>query len=75
MLATDFDTAMQTVTIIAETNSSTVNISVINDDIVEGDETFSMNLSVPSSLGPEVKTGTITSANVTIIDTSSELNH
>ena len=63
---------MQTIAIVAGTNSSTVNIPVINDNIVEEDETFSMSLSVPSSLGPEVTTGTITSAIVTITDTTSE---
>ena len=74
-LAFDFNPTMQAVTIVAGTNSSEVNILVTNDNIVEGDETFRMSLSVPSSIGPGVKTGTITSANVTIIDTSSELNH
>ena len=44
-----------------------------NDDIVEGNETFSMSLTMPSSLGHRIITGTITSATVTIIDTSSEL--
>ena len=72
MLAADFDTVIQTVTIFAGLTSSTVNIPVINDNIVEGNETFSMSLSVPSSLGPKVTTGTITSAIVAIIDTSSE---
>ena len=72
ILATDFDSAMQTVTIIAGTNSSTLNIPVTNDNIVEGDETFIMSLSIPSSLGPEIVTGPITSATVTIIDTTSE---
>ena len=72
ILATDFDSTMQTVTIIAGTNSSTVNIPVTNDNIVEGDETFIMSLSIPSSLGPEIVTGPITSATVTIIDTTGE---
>ena len=49
-----------------------MNIPVINDDIVEEDETFSMSLSVPSALNPEVTTGIITSAAVTITDTTSE---
>ena len=75
-LASDFNSTMQIVTIAPGTNSSTVNISVTNDNIVEGNETFNMNLqlSVPSLLGPEI-TGSIISATVTIIDTSSELNH
>ena len=71
----DFNSATQAVTITAGTNSTLVNIPVTVDDIVEGDKTFSMSLTVPSSLGPGITTGTITSATVTIIDTSSELCH
>ena len=71
----DFNSATQTITIVAGTNSSMVNIPVTDDDIVEGDETFSMSLTVLSSYGPGITTGTITSATVTIIDTSSELHH
>ena len=73
-LAADFNVAIQNVTIVAGTNISTVNIPVTNDTIVEGDETFTMSLSVPSLLGPEITTGTIARATVTIIDTSGELN-
>ena len=69
----DFDSTPQNITITAGTNSSMVNIPVTDDDIVEGDETFSMSLTVSSSLGPGVRTGTITSATVTINDTTSEL--
>ena len=69
----DFDSTPQNITITAGNNSSMVNIPVTDDDIVEGDETFSMSLTVPSSLGPGVRTGTITSATVTINDTTSEL--
>ena len=68
----DFNSSIQTVTIAAGFNISTMNIPVTNDDIVEGGETFTMSLSVPSSLGPEIITGTITSATVTIVDTTSE---
>ena len=71
----DFDSTPQNIMITVGTNSSMVNIPVTNDDIVEGYETFSMSLTVPSSLGPGITTGTITSATVTIIDTSSELRH
>ena len=60
----------QTITIIAGTNSSMVNVPVTDDNIVEGDETFSMSFTVPSSLSPGITTGTITSATVTIIDTT-----
>ena len=41
-----------------------MNIPVTDDNIVEGEETFSMNITVPSSLGPGITTGTITSATV-----------
>jgi len=72
VLAMDFNSSIQTVTIAAGFNISTMTIPVTNDDIVEGGETFTMSLSVPSSLGPEIITGTITSATVTIVDTTSE---
>ena len=52
-----------------------VNIPVTVDSIVEGNETFSMSLTVPSSLGPGITTGTITSATVTIIDTTGKHYH
>ena len=69
----DFISAPQTITIIAGTNSSTIRILVVNDNIVEGNETFNMNLTIPPTLGPGVKAGIVTSATATIIDTSSEL--
>ena len=69
----DFDSSLQTITITAGTNSSTINITVINDNIVEGNETFNMSLMVPSSLGPEISTGIIASAAVTILSTNSKL--
>ena len=62
---------MQTAVITAGTNSSTVNIAVVDDDIVEGEETFTMNLNVPVS--PGIVAGAITMATATIIDTSSRL--
>ena len=71
----DFNSTTQAVTITAGTNSSMVNIPVTDDNIVEGDETFSMSLTVPSSLGPGITTGTITSATVTIIDTTGKHYH
>ena len=74
-LAIDFTSTTQTVTITAGTNSSMVNISVTDDNIVEGDETFSISLTVPSSLGPGIRTGAITSVTVTIIDTSGKYYH
>ena len=74
-VGTDFNTTMQTVKLSAGSNISSMNISVKDDNIVEGNETFSMHLAIPSSLGPGIITGTITSATATIIDTSSELKH
>ena len=76
VLVLDFDFTLQTITIIvAGTNSSTVNILVTNDTVVEGDETFDMGLTVPSPLGPGITSGNITKASVTIIDTTSELRY
>ena len=67
---------MHTVTIINGTNSTTVNIPVIDDDIVEGDEMFNITLSLPSSLnGAGVVLANdhdIVSATGIIIDTTSE---
>ena len=71
----DFISAPQTITIIAGNNSSTMRILVVNDNVVEGNETFNMNLTIPPSLGPGIKAGIVTSATATIIDTSSELKH
>ena len=71
VLGSDFDSTTQTAVITAGTNSSTVNIAVTDDDIVEGDETFTMNLNVPVS--PGVVAGDITMATGTIIDTTSGL--
>ena len=52
-----------------------MNITVVNDNIVEGDEMFTMNLNLPSSLGPGIVAGTTTIATATIIDTTSKLYH
>ena len=69
----DFNSTTQTATITAGTNNSTINITVINDDIVEGNETFNMTLDVPTSRG--IIAGAITRATVTIIDSTSMLHH
>ena len=45
-------------------------VAVTNDNIVEGDEMFSMSLNVPSSLGPGIIAGLHTSATGIIIDSS-----
>ena len=69
----DFNSTPQTITMTAAANSTTIQITVINDNIVEGNETFNMSLTVPSSFGPRITTGNIISATATIIDTTSEL--
>ena len=67
---------MHTVTIAAGANSTTVNISVIDDDIVEADEMFNITLSLPSSLNGAgvvlANDNDIVSAIGIIIDTTSE---
>ena len=67
---------MQTATIINGTNSTTVNIPVIDDDIVEGNEMFNITLSLPSSLNGAgvvlANDNDIVSATGIIIDTTSE---
>ena len=52
--------------------TTTVKVPVMSDNIVEGDEMFSMSLSVPSSLGPGIVTGSITSATGIIVDSTSK---
>ena len=74
----DFNSTMQTVTIINGTNSATVNIPVIYDDIVEGDEMFNITLSLPSSLNGAgvvlASDNDIVSATGIIIDTTIIIN-
>ena len=50
-----------------------MNISVTNDNIVEGDEMFTVNLNIPVS--PGIIAGAITMATATIIDTSSRFHN
>ena len=42
----------------------------MSDNIVEGDEMFSMSLHVPSSLGPGIVAGSVTSATGIIKDST-----
>ena len=42
----------------------------MSDNIVEGNETFNMSLTVPSSLGPGIVAGTVTSATGIIVDST-----
>ena len=53
------------------TRATNTTIKIINNDnIIEGDEMFTMNLNVPSSLGPGVVAGSVTNATGIIIDSS-----
>jgi len=44
----------------------------MSDNIVEGDEMFSMSLTVPSSLGSGIVAGSVTSATGIIVDSTSK---
>ena len=68
----DFNSTTQTVTIIAGTNSSAVNITLNDDDIVEDDELFNISLTVPTSSNSRIKAGNVTSAIGLIVDTTGE---
>ena len=45
-------------------------VPVLSDNIVEGDEMFIMRLNVPSSLGPGIVAGSVTSATGIILDST-----
>ena len=66
----DFSTTPLIATIPAGATNTTVRVAVTNDNIVEGDEMFSMSLNVPSSLGPGVVAGSIANATGIIMDSS-----
>ena len=69
-LGDDFNTTPLIATIPAGATNTTVRVAVTSDNIVEGNETFYMNLNVPSSLGPGVVAGSITNATGIIIDST-----
>ena len=66
---------MKIATIVAGTSGSIVNIQVMDDKIVEKNETFDINLNIPPALSPGVVAGSITRAIITIIDTTSKWYH
>ena len=66
----DFTSTLVTVTIPAGATTTTVRVPVISDNIVEGDEMFSMSLTVPPSLGPGIVAGSVTSATGIIVDST-----
>ena len=68
----DYDSNSLTAIFTAGSTSTTVNVPVTNDNIVEGPETFDLTFTIPSSLGGQVILGTITNANGNIIDNTSK---
>ena len=66
----DFDSTTQTVTIIAGTNSTTVNITLKDDDIPEVNEMFNITLAVLPSSGSITVASNSESAIAVITDTS-----
>ena len=70
MKGDDFTSTPLTATIPAGATSTIVRVPVMSDNIVEGDEMFSMSLTVPPSLGPGIVAGTVTSATGIIVDST-----
>ena len=64
----DYDSAPIDATFTAGSNSTTVNVPLINDSIAEGPETFDLNFTIPSSLRGQVEFGIITKAIGNITD-------
>ena len=71
----DFSSTPLTATILAGATTTTVRVPVMSDNIVEGDEIFSMSLNVSSSLGPGTVAGSVTNAIGIILDSTSKLKH
>ena len=68
----DYDSTPITATFTIGSTSTTVNVPVIKDDIVEESETFNLAFTIPSSLKDQVKLGDVTDAVGTIIDNTSK---
>ena len=67
----DFDSTTQIITIPALSNSSEIFIALMTDNVIEGDEIFTMKLDVPDAFD----SGAFTVANGIIVDTSSESSY
>lgn len=70
LLGDDFDTSTLTATFNAGFRTSTVNVPVMMDNIVEGQETF--DLTVMSDI-PRITTGPRSTATGVIIDSTGQL--
>ena len=68
----DYTSTPITATFTAGTNSTTINISVKKDNIVEESETFNLSLTISTSLNDRVTLGDISTATVTITDDTSK---
>ena len=64
----DYDITPITATFIAGTTTTAVTVSLINDTIVEGPETFDLTITIPPSLNSRVILGTVTKATGNITD-------
>ena len=69
---TDFNSTTQTITIVNGTNSSTVNITIIDDGVPEIDEMFNISFAISSSIDSRIVAGNRTSALAVITDASSK---
>ena len=66
MAGSDFTTKSGTVTFTANQTTKTINVPIINDSLVEGNETFNFEISLPAN--PTVSLGAQKAAVVTITD-------
>jgi len=69
----DYNSTPITATFTAGTTSTTVNVPVNNDNIVEKSEMFDLNFIIPSSLSGRVMSGTITKAVGNITDDTGKI--
>ena len=64
----DYNTSTIPATFTTGSTSTTVNVSLIDDNIVEGPETFDLSFTIPSSLRGRVIPGAVTEAIGNITD-------
>ena len=69
----DYSSTPIKATFAAESTSTTVNVSVIKDDIVESSETFNLNIMIPSSLSSRVLPGRLNETVGRITDSTGKL--
>ena len=70
MVGDDFTSTPLNVTLPAGATTTVVRVPVMSDNIVEGNEMFRISLIVPSSLGPGIIAGSVTSATGIILDST-----